>query len=361
LALHEGEQKVASLEVGRYGMRLCGAEVVMGGVAGVVTHPAHRQKGLGATMMRAAVARMREERYPVSILFGVPDFYNRFGYVPVLPTYTLTVTTRNAERVAVGAAKVRAATAGDGEALVALYERANAARSGTLRRRDAGRLELAVRPDTDHWWTHVRRALVAETGGEPAGYVLLHGNPAQLRVLEVAVPGEHVETAGLALVDALAKDAVERRLGEIQLPLPPDEPLAQLLRWAGCKVEVSYPANGGGMGRITHLDALAEAIGPALAERAAGLWEDRTPASLELVMTAQLSEPEEWATVGLGGSGPALRVALPQQQLLQLLMGYQGIDALRRRFPEACEERDVAALRGLLPEGSPHMWSFDHF
>ncbi|HEU5315335.1 MAG TPA: GNAT family N-acetyltransferase, partial [Chloroflexota bacterium] len=153
LALHEGERKVASLEVGRYAMRLCGGEVTMGGVAGVVTHPAHRQKGLGATMMRAAVARMREERYPLSILFGVPDFYHRFGYVPVLPTYTLTVATRTLERLVDGGvdagggvgggsgngargapARVRAATAEDGPALTALYERANAARTGTLRR-----------------------------------------------------------------------------------------------------------------------------------------------------------------------------------------------------------------------------------
>ena len=368
LELVEGEEKVASLGVGRYTMRLAGAEVLMGGIWGVVTHPAHRGRGLGAQMLRATVGRLRAERFPISLLWGISDFYHRFGYVPVLPSYTLTVTTRNAERLGDGSGSgvtVRPGTPADTPALAELYHRVTASRTGTLRRWPA-KCRSAFDPtpprETDNWWRHTRRILVVDRGGPPLGYALLHGNPAQLSVVEVVVQEEHVETAGVALLAALTREAVERREAEIKISLPPDDPLAQLLRRAGCKAEVSYPANGGGMGRIVDLPALADAIVPGLTARAAALPAELRPGALELICSAQGEEPEQRATIDLGAGGErVVRLGLPQQRLCQLLMGYQGIDALRRERPEACAAEDAPLIRALLPEGYPHMWSIDHF
>ena len=73
-------------------------------------------------------------------------------------------------------------------------------------------------------------------------------------------------------------------------------------------------------------------------------------------------EPEERATVSLGSDGgETVTLRLPQQQLCQLLMGYRGIDDVRRQHPDACAKEVVTVLRALLPEGYPHMWSIDHF
>jgi predicted acetyltransferase len=320
-------------------------------------------------MLRATVQRMREERYPISLLWGISDFYHRFGYVPVLPGYSLTVTTRNLERLisATGGgptgAAVRVGTDADAPALTELYHRASARRTGTLRR-EPRRFDLTPPRQTDNWWRHTRRVLIAEVGAKPVGYALLHGDPAQLRILESIVE-EDAETAGLALLAALAREALERREGEIKLPLPPDEPLAQVLRRAGCKVEVTYPANGGGMGRIVDLPALAEAIQPALVKRAEELPTGDPPAALGLVCIAGDGESEQRATLRLStqerSAGRTAHLRLPQQRLCQLLMGYRGIDAIRREHPDACAAEDVALIRALFPEGYPHMWSIDHF
>ena len=217
LGLFEGEVEVANLIVGRYTMRLAGGEVQMGGIAGVVTHPVHRGRGLGVQMLRATVARMREERYPISVLWGISDFYHRFGYTPVLAGYTLTVSTRNAER---------------------LVDSDGSAGSGS----SGGAGEVKVRPGT-------------------------------------------------------AADA---------------------------------------------------------------------PALLELTCPAQGDEPEQRATLrldpdGAPATGRTAHLRLPQQRLCQLLMGYQGIDALRREHAAACTEEDVPFIRSVFPEGNPHMWSIDHF
>ena len=364
LKLFEGEENVARLAVGRYTMQVAGAGVTMGGVADVVAHPAQRGKGYGAQLLRAAVARMREERYALSLLFGISDFYHRFGYTPVLAEYAVTVSVRHAERFLgeAHAARVRAGALEDAPALLALYTRVNASRNGTLRR-TAEKLDPTPKRDVENWWTHARRILVAEEGGRPAGYAILSGNPAQFRVTELAVPAESVVTAGIALVAALTREAVERRLEAVRLPLPPDEPLALLLRTAGCKVEVTYPANGDGMGRIVDLVALVEAIQPSLAARAARAPAGERPGHLELMCRAEGDEPEQRANVALssGTADRAVKLALPQQQLCQLVMGYRGLDAIRWQQPDACTDADVAALRQLFPEGYPHMWGMDHF
>ena len=159
---------------------------------------------------------------------------------------------------------MRPARPADVPALLDLYARASAGRTGTLQRQ-ASRFELEVKPDVENWWFHPRRYLLAEVEGRPAGYAVLSGDPSTFRVREIAVPAEHLTRAGPALLATLAEEAVRRRLERIRLPLPPDEPLLGLLRPLGCKVEVTYPANSGGMGRLIDLQALAEALTPALA------------------------------------------------------------------------------------------------
>ena len=68
-----GGQPVSRLRVIEYDMRLAGAWVKMGGIADVVTHPLHRGQGYAARLLRATVEWMHEQRYPISILFGISN------------------------------------------------------------------------------------------------------------------------------------------------------------------------------------------------------------------------------------------------------------------------------------------------
>jgi predicted acetyltransferase len=344
-----GDQTVAQLAILQRTMHLAGATVTMGGIADVVTHPAHRRQGYGARLLEGAVTYMREERYQISLLFGITDFYHRFGYAPVLPEYAVTVATRDAERLASPvAAPVRAAGPDDAGALLALYTQVNARRTGTLER-TAEAFDPRPRPDAERWWSHPRRFLVAEVRGRPAAYAILHGDPARLRVLELGVPAEHVTTAGASLVAAVAQEAVTRRLENVRFPLPLDEPLVDLLRQVGCRVEVTYPANGEGMGRIVNLPALAEALAPVLAPLAASLPDTTRPGELELVCP---DWPEGRATVRFG-RGRTIRLALPQPQLCQLVMGYRDVDAIRLQQPRCGRPRGPARSARPLPRRLP--------
>ena len=349
LSLDVAGETVGRAEINDLTMRLCGAWVRMGGIANVVVQSQHRGKGYASRLMREAVAYMEREGYAVSILFGIPDFYHRFDYVPVMAEYRVSVAVRDAERLS-ATMPVRPAQQEDYAGLLDLYTRVNAGRSGAVRRTQVFYEAL----NDDEWWGHPTRILVTGEAGHPTGYVLLDGDPASLSVMDVIVPAEHVATAGASLIAWLGQEALARRRERLRLPMPPDEPLVGLLRGIGCKVETTYPANHGGMGRIVDLGALAAAIEPAIADRLQALPAETRPGSVEFDCPDTRQAHLEF------GSGSVLTIRPPQQQLLQLLMGYRGVDELWREHGGA-DAGDLATIRALFPAGYPHMWELDHF
>jgi predicted N-acetyltransferase YhbS len=63
-----------------YQMRVGSARVRVGGVGGVATDADYRKRGLMDRTARASMEAMRAQGYDVSLLFGIDDFYHRFGY-----------------------------------------------------------------------------------------------------------------------------------------------------------------------------------------------------------------------------------------------------------------------------------------
>ena len=266
ITLVEDGQVIGKTDVRDCVIRIAGEWVRMGGIGNVVLDRAQRGKGYSARLLHAALDYMRQERYPISILFGIPNFYDRFGFVPVLQDYEVSVATRDLEKLA-SQATVRPEREGERGVLLQLYHRVNVQRNGSQQRTGS---DFDLHPDAS-WWVQPRRILVAEYQGAPRGYLMLGsnpGNPTQLQAYEIIVPSEHVATAGAALLAFLGQEALTRRLERVSFPMPPDEPVVSLLRGIGCKVEVDFPANRRGMGRIIDLAALAAAITPGVALRA---------------------------------------------------------------------------------------------
>lgn len=85
------DQRVSGLGLVKKRMRIGGAVVKMGGIAGVWTSGEHRKKGYASRVMDASVDFMRDKGYDTSILFGIRDFYHRYGFVEVFPSSALDV------------------------------------------------------------------------------------------------------------------------------------------------------------------------------------------------------------------------------------------------------------------------------
>src|SRR5262249_3016322 len=95
--LAEGEA-VSSLEVINLVMRIGHCPVRMGGIGGVGTNDKHRNKGYARRVLEYSTQWMAENGFDCATLFGIGDFYDKFGYAACLPDGRVEVATRDAER-----------------------------------------------------------------------------------------------------------------------------------------------------------------------------------------------------------------------------------------------------------------------
>jgi predicted acetyltransferase len=56
------------------------AELQMGGIAEVCTHPDYRKRGIASRLLEDIVVLMKDGGYPVSMLYGNPAFYGKIGW-----------------------------------------------------------------------------------------------------------------------------------------------------------------------------------------------------------------------------------------------------------------------------------------
>lgn len=355
--LRESGEPVARLTIVDRESRLGQAWVRMGGIASVRTSPKHRGKGHGRRLMEETVKYMAAEGYLVSLLFGIPAFYHRFGYATVLPRKSeVRVKTEAAETLQQDL-PVREAGESDLAALVDVYHAANCRRQGIVKRgKDAFR---AWPDDPDDWFQEQRRILVVEKDGAVIGYAAAeHGwrmvSEWGVEPYELAAAGPQRVPAAASLLRVLAGEAAARRREWLALEMPADSSLAALLRQIGYRQEVEYSHDQGGMGRITNLAGVAAALVATLRERNLALPPSDRPG--KVVFACE----DEHASVQLD-DGPEVTVRLPQHALLQLLLGYRGIQELRLAYPACVAEDDVATVAALFPAGNPYMWQSDHF
>src|SRR4051812_49909557 len=70
-------------------MRIGAAVVRMDGIGGVSTEEGFRNRGYSRRVMETAVEKMRQGDAALSTLFGIEDFYQKFGYETTGPEYTV--------------------------------------------------------------------------------------------------------------------------------------------------------------------------------------------------------------------------------------------------------------------------------
>ena len=74
-------QIVTHFGVWDYEMRIGAARVRTGGIGVVATHADFRKKGLMVSTTKSSIEAMRDTGYDMTMLFGIDDYYDRYGYV----------------------------------------------------------------------------------------------------------------------------------------------------------------------------------------------------------------------------------------------------------------------------------------
>ncbi|GEM_PF-5167101 len=90
VAIFDGDVPVSTLTLYDRQVWYDGSRLKMLGIGDVGTHPDYRGKGLASKLMRFAVDYIREQGYPLSILFtDINSYYERFGYTTVEKLFTV--------------------------------------------------------------------------------------------------------------------------------------------------------------------------------------------------------------------------------------------------------------------------------
>jgi hypothetical protein len=295
---------------------------------------------------------MFERGYDVSLLFGISDFYPKFGFVSCLPSYKLTLTTRIVERALSQAgagktAKVRFGRPEDFRRVRSLYNQEYACRTGSIFR--TGRWKGFRMGST---WGSKTVTLVA-TGARDRilAYAGVDDREDALTVFEVAGdPGAYP-----ALLRALAREAVAKRVESMAFLLPPDDRFSMYARRFGGSLTVNYPYTGGGMLRVINLATLFAKLASELTARlqAVGFSGPRQSFLLRTdVGSVRVTAGPAGVRVGSRRRGKQV-VEMPQHRLSQLLFGFRTVADVAGepgvRVPQA--------LRGLLEVLFPLQWA----
>lgn len=342
---------VASVRIQDHKVQLGAAVLRLGGIADVGTDPDHRRHGYASRLMRDCVRFMTAEGYDISLLFGLQDFYDRFGYATAMAGTSLTLSAADAAK-APRLWRGRPFRGLDAPAVKRLF-------------RSMGRaIWCNVARDNSDWdfrknrFDHAR--VITGKGGKVVAYSVFALDAGTLNVTEVGAVGD-AAVYGSLLRD-LAETAKSERATQLRLHLPPDHPLALYLTDYGISFSLQYPRNGGGMARILNLESCIKKMLPewSLQLQAAGFHQ-----ALSFNLKTDLGRVNLRCGRGrirLGSAvASSLQVRLPQSRLTQLLLGYQPPDFVLSKPDVRVAGELRPLLRVLFPQRYAFLWPHDHF
>jgi len=348
----EGTRSVSQLWIIDRVMRIGSRAVKTGGIGGVGTDREYRMQGLAKQVLEGAVELMKREGYDASFLYGIQDFYHRFGYVTCMPERRLYVDTRAAER-AEKRGKMRRVKKGDWPQIVRIYNRDNARRTASVVRdpRTWNRFPMGSQfgVDAEVW-------VAVDDGDRVKGYVAVDDVEGRVRAAELGGVGEDLFHT---LLKFLASRAVRLRRQELSLSIPVDHPFALFCRNFGCRESTHFGRNGGPMGRIINLNSLMEKILPELEDR----WGHEDGESGVNLATDLGSCSLNWeqGKLALGEERKGSVIRLRQEALMLLLMGYRTPSDLLAEGRIKGGRWVLPLLERLFPLQQAHMWWPDRF
>lgn len=332
-ALSLDGEPVAWLYIGDRTMRIGCAEVRMAGIGGVWTEPEHRRQGYMRQVMDRTVEFMADEGFDVSLLFGIVDFYPRWGYATTIPRHELSIATDRAVRAA-GTLAARPFEVGDMPRILRIYNRCNALRTGSVVRRPATWPERQF-PKGTRFSTRVDLFVVENERDAIVGYWAVDTAHVDRDTGEVHPITDAVRVAEVNATDERAFDTVLAELGQratargvkrIECRVPVDHPFALHCRSFGGELTLSTAPDGGAMMRIIDLDGLLGALEDELSRRVAGRGLSGTLRVETDLGGFGITVSDRSARICSRLSDPDYSVRLQQWQLMQLLMGYRTLE-----------------------------------
>ena len=385
--LTEDEEWLSGLGLREFQMRFGSEHLTMGGIEGVLTKEEHRNKGYSRRVMEAAIAYMNENRFDVSMLFAIPNFYHKFGYATVIPEIWIDFRREEAQAAA-STYQIRKVEMEDGPKISTLYAANNAQRTGTLVRGETHWKRFNMESPTNTYGSDFgvfvdpygeesltfgrngasdweRKAIdlfvVLDEGDEVIGYFTCDATEENCILCDIGFQNEAIfET----VVRFLADRAKRIGVSQILCHLPIDHPFAIFCRRYDCLTHIQNRKNSGGMMRIINQSSTLKKIIGELEkrlQRADYLSQWRGKLLISTDIGQDCLEIDQGSVAHTNGQANGFHLEVPQDKLIQLMMGRRSIEDLAIEPDVSVSEDIIPVLDTLFPIGHPHVWWPDRF
>lgn len=352
------------------------AEVRMDGIAGVGTDDAHKMKGYSRRVMEAAIEHMTRGDAAITMLYGIRDYYPRFGYATVGPDHMIFLNNleRGSERP--NGWKTRPFAASDLSDVRRIYNEAT-----------AGAVGAVVRSEDDGMWSELLKT--AEPESEDACRVVVDPNgrvrayawlghwcwyiaynlsreyPEAFFLGEAIADGHDSADALLALCRSWAiEESEERTIKEAIIVAPPEGHLSIAAGYQDARVVRAFTSCGGSMARVLDVRRLLDSLRPELERRLSG---SKTASGCSLTLRTEIGEAAIICEDGRLRIEPAVgnvggfTVDLPQTALARLALGAFPPCDILSRLPNPPSKTASELIETLFPLRSPNMYLPDRY
>lgn len=374
--LVDGETVVSSCEIVPLSLRIGRAVVRMDGIADVKTAEEHRYRGFARRVLTRAMQRMEEGDASLTMLYGITDFYPKFGYTTVGPESTIALTPLDEAPDLLHGYQVRPFEENDLPAMQRLYDQLTARSVGA-----------AIRPRDGYPWTALLETpaggastncrVIVESGstvvayvwrGENLRFVRAHSryNPDDLVLGEVVAVEPSAADVALTVARRWAAEESERRgrdCGRVLFFTPHQGPVAAAAMQIPSTLSRGYGPDGGWMARVLSTRRLLSSLQPELCVR---LAEARNHFHGDLQILTETGD----VTLHIDGdrveaSAPSNREVLvcrlPQTTLARLALGSYPPDDLLARLPDPPEGTAAELLQMMFPPRPAQIFLADRF
>ncbi len=331
-----------------YRMRIGLETLRVAGVGAVATDGFRHGQGLMRRTIEAALDRMRKADYDLSVLYGISNFYHKFGYTQAWPRVYYIA---EADRLGTDKldARLRRGPVVQDRELDAMYNRTFAGLTGTAVRPTYARFDKLgpIVPETIRW---------LHPNGKVAGYVRIGVWEGRLQCTEACGDVEQI-------LRVLGREA--RRLGHKQIEFPDlhwQTPLAMELRRRGVKLTMDYQASGGAMVRIMNLASTLESMRGEFQRRLADSPLADWSGTLDLHATDDRATLRiAKGTVQVAPASRSRHALRARDALGRLIIGSGDPEEILRTDDVRCSGDGRTLARVLFPNQHPMLSMLDHF
>ncbi len=351
IAIYKGKI-VSTLQITTDVIRIGEARLKMGGIGWVSTAGHYRNKGIASAVIQNAVQYMTANSYQVSMLFGIPNFYHRFGFTSTLPEYYANITTRELLTIKSIPHKIRKVKPGDILLLRKIHDDDDIDVSCSIIRTQA---HFAVR-----WKEWSRGKVITDLNGKILGYFLPKISDKNTLLIE-EIGSTNIEVSDTVLYE-IGKLAEKEKVGMIQIAAPPCHLSIRTLIKRRSIHETHYKRDEGGMMAIINEEDTLECMTPE--------WE-------KLIQQKSLINKEDEVTLIISGTPYCInfrngsigiikklgknKISIDKTDFVRVITGYQYIEDILNKKWFALSSTAREFLHAIFPKRYPYVWQMDRF